>query len=269
MCQYLENNTSDLDDPETLELFLDGATHSDFLEEVTYQERHSANTAHLYTAEKLLETLNMKLKLPHSPTKKKHPPLGSAFRTPPYRSRNNPRQNPHYQHTPRGTQHNPIVLNPIATSAPPDLAQACDELDALTPPSDPEASRAFTKYAVSINKIATNRTLAYNQPCLICKTQTHDFANCPVLQNTDFLKQHYINFMQMLKKHDKARSASTDSPAPPQSARVFQIQATHPDDTVYLFPPVSPASSPTNLTDDEPTRAASAPPTSDFSMGHL
>ena len=263
---YVKNTVNTLDNPNHIDVLLNGTdlVYRQYLQSQTYEERKDPSLAYKYKKDTLLSTLKSKLQQPNSPTL--NPSKHSAFaRTPPFRNRNSPRKNPYYQRSQSGTTSNPIVINQIATTTDPDLAQACDELDALTPPSDPEASKAYTKYAVSINKIATDRNLAYSQPCLICKTQSHDFANCPVLQNIDFLKQHYINFMQMLKKHDRARSASNAPPATPQSAKIFQLQATHPDDRVYLFPPVqSPASSPTLLAGDEPTRAASAPPTSDF-----
>jgi len=277
LSSYIKNTPCSLDDPDHIDVLLNGITnkYNQYLQTHTFHERQDPSLIHQYKKDTLLATLKSKLQQPDSPTL--HKSKSSAFgplshqRSPTnlnQRSPTNPRRNPYHQRSPRGTP-----VNHLTIAEDHELDQACDDIYNVTPPPDPDEAKTFTKYAVTINKIATNQRLAYSQPCLICEG-IHDFANCPVLQNHEFLKTHYITFMQMIKKHEKARNACQDQPAStprastPTGANVYHIQCTNPDDQVYVFPPISPAPSPALVTDDGQTNTTSNTPTSDFSTGH-
>ena len=53
--------------------------------------------------------------------------------------------------------------------------------------------------------IKRDPSVADRQPCIVCG-EDHRFADCKVLQNTDFLRQHYIRFCQQIRREATARA---------------------------------------------------------------
>ena len=47
-------------------------------------------------------------------------------------------------------------------------------------------------------------TFDTSRPCAVCDKAGHLFDDCPVLQNVEFLRKHYIQFKLFLKKQSAA-----------------------------------------------------------------
>jgi hypothetical protein len=93
------------------------------------------------------------------------------------------------------------------------------------PAIDP-ASHA--RYCATVAQVTTHPGLARSLPCLVCG-DSHSFDSCPVLQNHDFLKEHYIAFVGFLKRDTGIRQHRTGSLppllAPPRPRSVHAITA--------------------------------------------
>ena len=46
-------------------------------------------------------------------------------------------------------------------------------------------------------------------PCLACGKHGHTFKSCPVLNNTEFLKRHYIGFCTLMKRTNRNKESMT------------------------------------------------------------
>ena len=56
-----------------------------------------------------------------------------------------------------------------------------------------------------MNEVQARPQSASSQPCIVCNGN-HRFDTCDVLNNTQFIRQHYIRFCQQLRREAAARS---------------------------------------------------------------
>ena len=91
-----------------------------------------------------------------------------------------------------------------------DLCLSINAIDVGDSASDNEIKHV---YAACINRISSEPQQAFDKPCLVCNG-SHTFANCPVLQNHDFLKSHYIRFCGLLKRDNQARASTMPASSP-------------------------------------------------------
>ena len=76
-----------------------------------------------------------------------------------------------------------------------------------------------------INAISTNNTsFDTSQPYAVCNKAGHTFKDCPVHQNVDFLRKHYIQFKLFLKSQ------------PTSTATINHIQLTGDADSIHADP---------------------------------
>ena len=61
-------------------------------------------------------------------------------------------------------------------------------------------------YQMSVNAIKQNVNVAYENSCMVCNGE-HCFKNCDTLNNSAFLRQHYIRFCQNVRKDQAALTA--------------------------------------------------------------
>jgi len=76
--------------------------------------------------------------------------------------------------------------------------EACLNLMTIDIPDTEDASKSLTvfdSYRRAVNAIKNDTNAAFGQHCIVCKAQ-HRFENCPVLNDHEFLKKHYIRFCQ-------------------------------------------------------------------------
>ena len=64
-----------------------------------------------------------------------------------------------------------------------------------------------------VNAISTNNASAFDtsRPCAVCDKPGHTFDDCPVLQNVDFLRKHYIQFKLFLKRQSNTTATTVNS----------------------------------------------------------
>lgn len=160
-------------------------------------------------------------------------------------------------------------------SAPSDIATPSPQEDIPDPPmpfdapvlalraidvpnEDPDASLVFDRYCQAVMAIDTDRARANVPDCLVCGLP-HRFADCPILQDTAFLRSHYIRYCSgALKRDIAARTAAFPrTPLPPTSGN--QAPCAH---TVNAVETESPDSPRVSISDVEPEF-------SDFHLGRL
>jgi hypothetical protein len=64
---FIHDTTASLDQTAELDVFITGAKHGDFLNQVTREERQRSSMQHRYTGDQIVETLLTFLRAPHSP----------------------------------------------------------------------------------------------------------------------------------------------------------------------------------------------------------
>ena len=76
------------------------------------------------------------------------------------------------------------------------MDEACINLIQIDVPdteSTPNNLLAFDRYRRAVHAIREDTNSAYKQNCIVCQGQ-HRFENCTMLNDHNFLKQHYIWF---------------------------------------------------------------------------
>ena len=66
-------------------------------------------------------------------------------------------------------------------------------------PTDDNARSLYHVYSACVHRIKAEPTNTYIQPCIVCGGN-HRFEACTVLNNTEFLKQHYIRYCQQIRR---------------------------------------------------------------------
>ena len=99
------------------------------------------------------------------------------------------------------------------------LNQLSAEATKLSIPDDKQAKNVYEIYKVGIRSVMRDPSKAFAGPCVVC-TGPHGFADCKVLQDTDFLRKHYIRYCTALQREQRARAAAF-----PQATRVNFVNA--------------------------------------------
>ena len=215
---YINNAQLSLDDPNQVDLFIDRARYSDFLHRVTREERANPMKRYKYRGLQLVETLRTKLALPDSPALLDSNKVNSGS---PKVSGIPPPKKHFTRSTRRSTSGTPIqqidledrVLEEEEQNS--ELVQLEEELYEMEVPPNPEARRIHSLYAAAIHRIGAGEQTDSMPTCIICNG-LHRFEQCDVLNNTDFLRSHYIRFQQ-LRRRDAATRAASKLPEAPVS----------------------------------------------------
>lgn len=199
---FIMNITTNLEDKNTLDIFLDNLKHSDFIHRVTREERHNPATRHKYTGSQIVDTLQAFLNSSDSPTNKHYQPSTSPIR------RFNPYQNRNTSSLPKQqtipVQQMDYDCDTNTMDANYTTKDIIDDVYELFIPTDKDSRKLFTKYEAALNKIEKQPNDATKQPCLACDGHNHKFADCPVLLNTPFLQGHFIRYKQHKKREENA-----------------------------------------------------------------
>ena len=185
---YIQNIASSIEDPDQRDLLFHGAKHSDYIIKMARADLRDPNLAHKFTANHLVETLQAYLKEPDSP-------LFKEWQDKQYKklqSLDSTRSSPVFRPI------NPIDTLPSTDSSNSSFESTVDryyeEACNLQPSTDDEA-RLQDLYAASILTVKANPI----RNCLICG-EPHTFDDCPVLNDTAFIRNHFIRFCQFLKR---------------------------------------------------------------------
>ena len=80
------------------------------------------------------------------------------------------------------------------------IDDALAELSGVKVPDDKEDQDLFDKYVHAIQSMPDRPDSTFSGTCVVCGG-SHNFDNCAVLRNKDFLRGHYIRFCTMLRKN--------------------------------------------------------------------
>ena len=94
------------------------------------------------------------------------------------------------------------------------LNQLSVAADKLSVPETQQAKNVYEVYKVGIRSVQRDPAKAFAGPCVVC-TGPHGFADCKILQDTEFLRSHYIRYCTALQREQRARAAAF-----PQATRV-------------------------------------------------
>ena len=72
---------------------------------------------------------------------------------------------------------------------------------------DQEQEATKINYIAAVRALKTQPQAAFNGTCLVCR-ESHNFDNCSVLKNTEFLRNHCIATCRALRKHNAERQAN-------------------------------------------------------------
>ena len=77
-------------------------------------------------------------------------------------------------------------------------------------PDNIRAKNLHSLYTRAIHAISKSPGDAFSGKCVVCQG-THRFVDCTILQNTDFLKEHYIRYCSFLNRELRAREQALGS----------------------------------------------------------
>jgi hypothetical protein len=230
-----------LDDPEVIDMFISGTVDYKFFKRVSREPRHQPSQAHKFRDESIVSTLEeymtypdyVPATLPPKPTRQWYQDSKRSFE-------------------PRAL--NALDMAPpedMEVDGPPALTSANTEdsddtkypseahinaLGHLIPPSsaDLQLDQKYRSAVYAINQ----RPATSSAPCLVCG-ENHRFDSCPVLQNVEYLRDHYIKFCSFLKRDITSRQKMTRSLPPflPDDSDVNAVGTlTPPGPPAYLNP---------------------------------
>jgi hypothetical protein len=255
---FIMDQNSSLDNPDELDVFISNTKYSQWLNQVTCDECKLTTMAHKCTANQIVEMLNTFLNEPDSPALNDecttHMPLLHHQLTQPLPS----------------AHHSPYHCTPVnhiafALSLIVSLPESDDsyqllycELHDMDVPADAHDQYTHATFQAMVNHVQTQPldTNATMQ-CIICG-ENHQFNNCAILQNTEFLKSHYIHFCSQLH-HEATAQASTFQ----GSASLLPTPNTNPVNAIGVHDVTNP-----NIITDFPEDEASSETNEDFQTGH-
>jgi hypothetical protein len=214
---FVKNTAASLDDPQEIDVFINNMKHSEFIQRVTRSERRDPVFASRYVGPQLLETIMRHLMAPDSPLHmlpKVAPPPHVFVKKPFPRTHSRPvnylTPDPatiEPSEPALSSPSNDNIVDPATTS--PHLAS----LFSIQAPPTSSDQATYHSYCASVYRLHADPAQAQANLCLVCGA-SHRFDSCPVLQNTEFLRSHYIRYCQHLKRDAAARSASFPSGQP-------------------------------------------------------
>jgi hypothetical protein len=232
---YISNIDSSLDSSSELDVFITNAKYGAYLNRNTRDERKITSLRHKYTSAQIVETLETLLQAPDSPMVYDLGPPVRAY-TPRQPARPTQQRGNRLSTARRGTPTNRIDVShdndrddvpELSTSESDEsVAGLLDDFHNIDVPSDAEARRVHSLYAAAVYTLAETPSAASLPKCIVCRGE-HRFAQCDVLNNTDFLRSHYIRYCQQLNREAAMRNAAFGrSMMPTDSAQVNAILET-------------------------------------------
>lgn len=211
---FITSVATSLDDDLEFDLFIANATHSVYLNRVSRDERRVVANAHKFRGSQLLETLTKYLNAPDSPLK-----------------------------TAKAAPVTPKASRPSHVPAPKVVAARVAQISVDDPASDlgspvPGNEVPHYQYLAGLHALRAKPTAAATSPCIVCGGD-HRFAECDVLKNNAFLRDHYIRYCQQLRREASARrvafNQSSSVPSTEGVAAIESIPAAEPEEQPVSF----------------------------------
>jgi hypothetical protein len=239
-----------LDNDSELDIFLKNAKYGAYLNRVTRDERRLSSLAYKYHGSQLVETLEKFLMAPDSPVlqeraeSRNRKPFRATTPSRPFRRALAPVNALAYISS-ADCSDDDSSANGSATDVDnddDDLEQL--GLNAINAPATGNDAVTYHRYAAAVHQITQDPSSANAPDCIACGGK-HRFDKCSVLNNTDFLRGHYVRLCQLIKRDSAAKSAANGKPINRGSA------STPPAKQRFIKQP-SKAKMPLNFIDDEP-----------------
>ena len=191
---FVQNINVGLDDASTMDIFISNLQHAGYINRVYMQQSVDPANAHRWKEDRIVETIERWLARPGSPALIK------------------PR-------TPVTAPTQSVMIQSVAvddhSGETENFHDAVEEVqedvweesldDIVTESEEEEGTRIH--YIAAVRALKTQPQAAFTGTCLVCRG-AHNFDACPVLQNTEFLKKHYINTCKNLRKHNADRQVA-------------------------------------------------------------
>jgi hypothetical protein len=234
MRAFIQDYDASLDSPGEMDIFIRNTKHYMFLNRVTRDERTSPAKAYKYTGAQIVETLESFLSAADSPALAPPAPSGPVRASTPSgpvraSTRNSPRRVNQLAVSSADDDSAPALAESASADSDDSLSDLLAELHTMDIPDDLESFRVHALYARSIYALQASSNQAPTT-CIVCGG-THRFDGCPVLQNTEFLRGHYIRYCQQARRDASSRAAafpgtSGEVPPPVPRARVNALAMT-------------------------------------------
>ena len=231
----VSNIDASLDQTHEMDLFITGCKYGKFLNRVTRDERKVDSLAYKYTSDQIVETLETFLTQADSPVHKETSATPRTGLVQPRRSsttlRGNrvPSRRPAPVNAARVTN-NEEVPDLSTTGSDDSLEDLHRELLDMELPNDPVSREVATLYSANIYRLKAAPNPNEPIQCVVCGG-THRFDKCEVLQNTEFLKTHYIRYCQQLRREIQSRTSAFGAPMlPAAEASVRFVDAAQADE---------------------------------------
>lgn len=223
---YISNSAETLNEDSEVNTFITNTKYSAFLHRVTQDERNLPSKAHKYTESALLDTLYAFLARADSPVHRDAAPKrgidGPTSRNDFSHKEPYPRRYPKYP-TPKYPPAPPRkfpALPPSTSGASvkrigsvPDDPQSdpednfVDDLQSIAVPNDVDSQETYHRYCISVHRLSAQPRTTGPISCIVCGAE-HMFDKCDVLNNTEFLRSHYIRYCQQLRRDATARASA-------------------------------------------------------------
>lgn len=194
---FLANNPADLNNSNELDCFIGGTTHAADFRHLMREDRRSTDPliAQKFTQGQIVGTLEtLEQELPENA--KRGTPTRSA------KAIGRIKLLSKFPKSPKTAPVNKLEFD------------ASDPLASLLVPNEASAWAGpyIEGYTVAAVNVETDpRSFDTSKPCAVCKQTGHNFDGCPVLNNINFLKQHYIQWKLFLARLDRSKADATVS----------------------------------------------------------
>ncbi|KAG7374842.1 reverse transcriptase RNA-dependent DNA polymerase [Nitzschia inconspicua] len=208
MSALVHNTSMSLDEPRVMDMFLAGTIDYTFFRRVSREERQQPSRLHFFRDETIVATLEAYMQYPDNVPAPTAPPRPRAWQS----------------SSGRPTEQKSLHLLDLAPAPPSSgiLDSALDSPDdspeahlhalgPVIPPDDADLA-VDQKYRAAVYALHKSPS-SLASPCMVCGA-AHRFDDCPVLQNVDYLRDHYIKFCGFLKRALTSRHTMTHTSPP-------------------------------------------------------
>ena len=244
---FVMDNNRGIGDKSIQDIFLSCCYYKFWIKKHTYDERKSKPS--LYTAELFFDTIMQHFTASDSPYQREKRESAAPARPSTYTGRyqpaSKPKSAPIRAILPAYGTYPPSDYAPLnALSAREDIpkednvespydsglrefSEMSDALKDIDVPNSPEDQDLYRIYVNAVRSLPSQPDAAFSGTCIVCGG-SHNFDNCDVLNDKQFLRGHYIRFCQMVRKNASALRNDPSMGSP--SARVNALHTSRADD---------------------------------------
>ncbi|KAG7370163.1 reverse transcriptase RNA-dependent DNA polymerase [Nitzschia inconspicua] len=208
MSALVHNTSMSLDEPRVMDMFLAGTIDYTFFRRVSREERQQPSRLRFFRDETIVATLEAYMQYPDYVPAPTAPPRPRAWQS----SSGRPTEQKSLHLLDLAPAPPSSGLLDSALDSPDDSPEAhLHALGPVIPPDDADLA-VDQKYRAAVYALHKSPS-SLASPCMVCGA-AHRFDDCPVLQNVDYLRDHYIKFCGFLKRALTSRHTMTHTSPP-------------------------------------------------------